>query len=410
MHLLRKSMPLLVLAAVTVTLIVVGGCPPAPEPDAGGAIIPPPGEGAETPGATLEGEPIKIGGIFDITGPASSLGVPERNTAQMLEDQINKGGGVNGRPIEIVIRDTKGDETQGINAVRELIDKENVVAIVGPSRSGTTLGIIDTVTNAEIPLVSCAASRKITEPTKKWVFSTPQSDTDAVAKIYEYLSNEGITKVALLTASSGYGISGLEQLKAQAPDAGIEIVAEEQFADTDTDMNPQLTRIRGTNAEVVIVWGVGKAPALIAKQMKQLDIEAQLIQSHGVANRDFINNAGDAAEGVILPAGKLLVAEQLPDDDPQKELLLEYASDYEERFGERADTFGGHCWDAVMLVVNAIRENGPTPAEIRDGIENTTGFLGIGGEFNFSEDAHYGLSPDAFVMVRIEDGDWTLIE
>ncbi|MGC9317946.1 MAG: ABC transporter substrate-binding protein [Armatimonadota bacterium] len=386
-----------------VFVLALYGCPPEQEP------IEAPGEGAPPGGMAGEEAPIKIGGIFAITGPASSLGEPEANTAEMLQEQINAEGGINNRRLEIIVRDTKGDETEGLSAVRELIDKENVVAIVGPSRSGTTLGLIETVEKAEVPLVSCAAARAITEPTKKWVFNTPQSDEDAVTRIYEYLNNEGITKIATITASSGYGIEGLKQLEKLAPDAGLEIVAKEEFADTDNDMTTQLTKIKGTDAEAIICWGIGPAPAQIAKNRKQLQIDIPLIMSHGVANRRFIEGAGDAAEGIILPAGKLLVAEQLPDDDPQKELLLEYAENYEEKFGKPADTFGGHAWDAIMLVKNAIEEKGAEPAAIREGIEGTEGFVGIGGVFNYGPDSHYGLSPDAFVMVKIQDGDWTLL-
>lgn len=391
----------LVLGAVLAVLLMAG-CPKPQEEE-----LPPPD--LTPPVETPTGEPIKIGAIFAITGPASALGQPEANTAQMLQDQINAEGGINGRPLEIIIRDTKGDETEALAAVKELIDKENVLAIVGPSRSGTTMGIIETIEQAEVPLLSCAAARAITDPVKKWVFSTPQSDQDAVARIFEYLKGEGITKIAALTASSGFGDEGLKQMEAQAPGAGITIVAKEQFADDDTDMTAQLTKIKGTDAECIICWGIGPAPALIAKNMKQLGIEIPLIMSHGVANRRFIEGAGDAANGVILPAGKLIVADQLPDDDPHKAQLLEYARQYQEKFGEPADTFGGHAWDAVMLVVNALRAGAMDRAAIRDHIENTKDFKGIGGTFNFSPEAHYGLSPEAFVMVQIVDGDWKLI-
>ncbi len=283
--------------------------------------------------------------------------------------------------------------------------------MIGPSTSGVSLGIIDTIEQAEIPNLSCAAARRITEPTKKWVFSTPQSDEDAVARIYQYLNDEGISRIAVITASSGFGIAGLEQLELQAEEAGLTIVANEEFADTDTDMTPQLTGIGGSDAEVVICWGIGPAPALIARNMRQLDIQMPLIMSHGVANRRFIEGAGGAAEGIILPAGKLLVADQLPDDDPQKDLLVEYASDFEQKYGRPADTFGGHAWDAVMLIVNAIEETGSAePADIRDGIESTEDFVGIGGVFTFGPDQHYGLNPEAFVMIEIRDGDWHLID
>lgn len=403
MHHKRLSFALLALMALAV---VLAGCPSREQEVAPPDDVMPPDEATETAGS----EPIKIGGIFATTGPASSLGEPEANTAMMLQEQINADGGIDGREIEILIRDTKGQETEGLTVVKELIDQEGVVAIVGPSRSGTTMAIIEEVQAKEIPLISCAAARAITEPVKQWVFNTPQSDEDAVTKIYDYLNGEGIGKIAVITASSGYGQQGLIQLEELAPGAGLEIVAKEEFADTDNDMTVQLTKIKNSDAQALICWGIGPAPSQIAKQAKQLEIGIPVIMSHGVANRRFIEGAGEGAEGVILPAGKLLVADQLPEDDPQKELLLEYAADYEEKFDKPADTFGGHAWDAIMLVVNAIEENGAEPAQIREGIENTEGFVGIGGTFNFSAENHYGLSPEAFVMVTIKDGDWVLMD
>lgn len=403
MRVAMSRVGVLLLLGVAMITVLLSGCPQPQQVDETPPIDVAPPTDVPT------GEPIKIGAIFATTGPASSLGQPEANTAQMLMEQINNQGGINGRPLQIIIRDSKGEETEALAAAKELIDNENVLAIVGPSRSGTTMGIIETIEQAEVPLLSCAAARAITDPVKKWVFSTPQSDQDAVARIFEYLNTKGIKKIAALTASGGFGDEGLKQMKAQAPDAGLEIVAEEQFADDDTDMTAQLTKIKGTAAECVVCWGIGPAPSLIAKNMKQLSMGIPLIMSHGVANRRFIEGAGDAANGVILPAGKLIVAQQLPDDDPHKALLLEYAQQYQDKFGEPADTFGGHAWDAVMLVVSALRDGAMDRAAIRDHIENTKNFAGIGGTFNFSPEAHYGLSPEAFVMVQIVDGDWKLI-
>ncbi|MFP4249277.1 MAG: ABC transporter substrate-binding protein [Armatimonadota bacterium] len=396
----------LVLVALVGALVLVAGCPSGEETVPPEDIVPP---DVEDEGA-LEGEPIKIGGIFATTGAGSALGEPEANTAMMLEEQINAEGGINGRELEILIRDTKGQETEALTVVKELIDKEDVVAIVGPSRSGPTMAIIEEIQSSEIPLLSCAAARAITEPVKEWVFNTPQSDEDAVTKIYDYLGEQGVEQIAVITASSGYGQQGLIQLEELAPEAGFEIVTKEEFADSDNDMTVQLTKIKNSDAEALICWGIGPAPSQIARQANQLEVGMPVIMSHGVANRRFIEGAGEGAEGVILPAGKLLVADQLPDDDPQKELLLEYASNYEDAYDESADTFGGHAWDAVMLVVNAIENHGAEPAQIREGVETTEGFVGIGGTFNFSPENHYGLNPDAFVMVTIEDGDWVLMD
>jgi len=405
MHLSHSKVWIVVMGlAVIAVVVVIAGCPKPPveqEPP----MMPP---GAELVEPT--GEPYKIGAIFDLSGDAKGLGEPERDTATMLEEQINATGGIDGRPLEVLVRDTKGEETHALNAVKELIEKENVLAVVGPSRSGTTLGIIDYIEKSETPLVSCAASVKITTPVRKWVFKTPQTDAHAVERAYEYLDEQGITKVAALTASNAFGLSGLDQINAQAEGAGITVVTAEEFAPSDKDMTAQLTKIKGTDAEAVICWGVGAAPVLITKQMKQLAMEIPLIQSHGIANKSFIDGAEEAANGVVFPAGRLIVAEELPDDDPQKETLLKYAEDFRAKYDEAPDTFGGHGWDAVQLVVKGLREARDDKEGIRSAIEATTDFVGIGGIFNYSAEDHYGLTADAFVMVKIEDGEWKLLQ
>ena len=384
-----------------------GGLEP-PDIDAEAALAGEAAESAEV--AAPEGDPIKIGAIFATTGPAAALGQPEADTAEMVEKMVNDAGGIDGRPLEIIIRDTKGEETEALAAIKELIEKEGVLAIVGPTRSGTTLGIIDAIEKAEVPLVSCAAASKITTPVKKWVFKTPQTDAHAVEAIYGYLNDQGISKIAVITASSGFGVAGLEQLKSQAEAAGIEIVTAEEFQDSDTDMTAQLTRIKNGDAQGVICWGIGPPPSLITKQMAQIQLDIPIFQSHGVANKRFIEGAGDAAEGVILPAGKLLVVDQLPDSEPQKAVLAAYKKAYEEAFEKDVDTFGGHAWDALQMIINGIREGGDDRAAIRDAIESTTGFVGTGGVFNYSADDHYGLTADAFVMIKIVDGEWQLAD
>ena len=356
----------------------------------------------------------KIGAIFAATGPASSLGEPEKNTLEMLVEEINAKGGINGHPIEAVIYDTEGDEAKALVKVKRLINNDQVLAIIGPTRSGTSLAIVDTVTRAQVPMVSCAASWKIirdpkTGQTRKWIFKTPQSDSLAVEKIYDYLTKNGITKVAIMTVSNGYGDSGREELKRLAPKYGITITADERFGQDDTDMTAQLTRINGTDAQAVIVWAVQKAPAIVAKNMRELGMNKLLVMSHGVATKKFIELAGDAAEGIILPAGRLIVAEQLPDTDPQKSVLLDYKKKYEARYGP-VSTFGGHAYDAFMMLVKALEKAGPDRAKIRDELEKIKGFVGTGGVFNMSPGDHEGLTKEAFVMVRIKNGDWELIQ
>jgi branched-chain amino acid transport system substrate-binding protein len=364
-------------------------------------------------GCAREEKVYKIGAIFDVTGTTSDLGVPEKNTAAMLEEEINAAGGINGNQVQIIVYDTKGDETTARNSLQKLIDVDKVSAIVGPTRSGTSLGIIDLVQGAEIPLVSCAASVKIVEPVaeRKWVFKTPQSDVLMGQAIVDYLVSQDITKVATITERNPFGASGKEQLEKLLPGAGIEIVGKEEFGAEDPDTSVQLTKIKGTEAQAAICWSTSKGGATVTKNMKaDLQMEIPLIMSHGVANMAYIELAGEAANGVIFPCGKLLVANELPDSDPQKAVLVKYAADYKAKFNEEPSTFGGHAWDAIHLVVNAMKKVGDDKVKIRDEIENTTNFVGTGGIFNFSPTDHNGLTKQGVVMIKIVDGKWTLLQ
>jgi branched-chain amino acid transport system substrate-binding protein len=355
------------------------------------------------------GEPYVIGAIFSITGDASSLGIPERNTADMLEKMINGAGGINGHPLKIIIEDDRGDNTEALNAAMRLVEKDNVLAIVGPSRTGTTLALVSYMERKQVPLISCAAAIQIVEPVKSWVFKTPQSDRMAVQKLIPYLRQKTIRRVAILSDNTAFGKGGAAEMEKLLPAVGIAIVAKEEYGPKDASMESQLTKIRGANAQAVICWGTPPGPAIVAKNMKQLSMEIPLICSHGVANATFLNIAGDAANGVVLPAGRLIVVDQISASDPQKKVLEDYAKRYQAAFGKSADTFGGHAWDAVQLLVRALRQVGPDRAKIRTTLERTKGFVGTGGIFNFSKTDHNGLSKRAFVLVEVRDGKWRLL-
>jgi branched-chain amino acid transport system substrate-binding protein len=379
-------------------------------------------------------EKYKIGAIFASTGPASMLGLPEKNTVEMLEEAINADGGINirvqvgrdwenlGIPIEVIMYDTEADPTKTVTATKKLIESDQVDVIIGPTTSGTSLAIVDIVAEAEIPLISCAASVRIVEPVSEryWVFKTPQTDVMAVEKIYTKMQNDGLKKIAIITVSNGFGDSGRAQLQNLASKYGLTIVADERFGAKDTDMSAQLTKIKGSDAEAIICWGTNPGPAVIAKNRKQLGITIPLYNSHGVASPKFIELAGDAAEGTFLPAGKLIVVDQLAANDPQREVLSQYKADYEGRFGAgTVNTFGGHAYDALKIAVMAIenaaaagtKEAGKvTRATIRDEIEKIKGFYGTGGIFNYSASDHNGLTKEGFVMVEIKNGTWNLAE
>ena len=353
--------------------------------------------------------PYKIGAVFAVTGPASPLGTPERDTALMTEEQINKSGGIGGHPVKIIIYDTKSVETDTVLAAKNLLS-QGVVAIVGPSQTGESLALLDTMTRAKTPLVSCAAGIKIVQPVNPWVFKTAQSDVHAVARLVDYMKKRGINKVAVISVANAFGDSGKQQLKIQCGQARIKILAEEQFGDKDTDMTSQLTKIKAKKPQAVICWGTNPGPALVARNMKQLGMRMQLLMSHGIANKTFISLAGDAANGVIFPAGKLIVVDDIPNSDPQKKTLLAYRAAFQKKFKRQPDTFGGHAYDAIQLVVKALGKVGPDKAKIRSSIENTKNYVGISGVFNFTPTEHNGLNKSAFALVTIQNGKWKLVK
>lgn len=361
-------------------------------------------------GASAGKEPYKVGAIFAITGPAAWLGTPERNTARMIEEQVNMGGGINGHPLELIIEDTVGDATKTVTAAKKLITKDQVLAIVGPSRSGTTMAVIPIAEEAKVPLVSCAAAETIVLPVKPWVFKTPQKDSDAAMRIYETMREQGISKIALITGTTGFGDQGRNQLKRLAPGFGITIVADETYGPNDTDMTAQLTKIKASEAQAVVNWSIVPGQVIVAKNMRQLGMKIPLFQSHGFGNIKYAQTAGEAGEGIIFPCGRLLAVDTLADDHPQKEVLLRYKWEYETKFGEHVSTFGGHAWDGLQLVIAALREVGPDREKIRDYLENTKNFVGTGGIFNFSPEDHNGLTKDAFEMLTVKSEKFVVLK
>jgi branched-chain amino acid transport system substrate-binding protein len=353
----------------------------------------------------------KIGAIFSTSGGGSSLGTPEKNTVDMLEKEINDAGGIKGHKIQIVFYDDASDETNARNKASKLISEDKVCAIIGPTLSGTSLAIVTPVQDAKIPLISCAASVKIVEPVAdhKWVFKTPQSDVLVGQRIVDYLKVMKITKVAIITAKTPFGASGKEQLEKLLPAAGIEIIAKEEFGEKDPDTLVQLTKIKGANPQAVICWSISPGGALVTRNMKSdLKMTIPLIMSHGVANMEYVKLSGDSANGVVFPSGKMLVASELPKNDPQKKLLVKYTTDYKAKYNTEPSTFGGHGYDALMLVTEAMKKVGNDPAKIRDEIEKTKRFVGTAGVFDFSPTDHNGLTKDCLVMVKIVNGKWTL--
>ena len=384
------------LALLLVLSLMISACSPAKE--------------NEVKSATGN-EPYKIGAVLDISGNSSSLGVPERDTLLMMVEKLNANGGVKGHPVELTIMDNKSDETESVLAVKTLIEKD-ALAILGASSSGTSMAMIKTVQSEKVPMISMAAASSIVEPTseRQWVYKTAQSDIVMISKIISYLKKNNLNNVAFLYMNNSFGDNGKKALSAAVKDSGINIVAEEKFDANDKDMTPQLTKVKASGAQVAIVWAIPPSASILTKNFKDLGLSIPLIHSHGVGNQKFIELAQGAADGALLPIGKLTVAQQIPDNDPQKKVLESYMADYSKKYNAEPNAFGGYAYDAFNLLVHALEQAGPDRVAIREQLEKTQGFVGISGVFNMTPQDHNGLKEDSAVLVKVDQGKWKLIE
>lgn len=360
----------------------------------------------------LAAEPIKVGSVLSVTGPAAFLGDPELKTLQMYVDDINKQGGVLGRPLQLVHYDDGSDANKANSFAKRLLDDDKVDIIVGGTTTGSTMSMVPLVERAGVPFVSLAGAVVIVEPVKKWVFKTPHTDRMAAEKVFEDMKKRGLSKVALLSETSGFGQSGRKETEGVAAKYGITLVANETYGPKDTDMSPQLTKIKNTpGVQAVFVFGLGQGPAIVTKNYKQLGVTLPLYHAHGVASEEFIKLAGPAAEGVRLPAAALLVPDKLDAKDPQKPVVTAYSKAFADKWKTDVSTFGGHAYDGLMLAIDAIKRAGSTDkAKVRDALEATKGYIGTGGKVNMSANDHMGLDLTAFRMLEIKNNDWSLVQ
>lgn len=357
-------------------------------------------------------DPIKVGSVLSLTGPAAFLGDPELKTLQQYVEDINAKGGVLGRPLELVHYDDGSDASKANGFGKRLIDDDKVDLIIGGTTTGATMSMVPLVEKAGVPFISLAGAVVVVEPVKKWVFKTPHTDRMAAEKVFEDLKKRNLTKVALLTETSGFGQSGKKEAEAVASKYGINLVDNETYGPKDTDVGPQLTKIKNApGVQAVFVIGLGQGPAIVTKNYKQLGITLPLYHAHGVASEEFIKLAGPAAEGVRLPAAALLVANKLADKDPQKPVVVNYTKAFTAKWKTDVSTFGGHAYDGLMLAVDAIKRAGSADkAKVRDALEATKGYVGTGGVVNMSATDHMGLDLSAFRLLEIKNGDWSLTQ
>ncbi|WP_295008210.1 ABC transporter substrate-binding protein [uncultured Dechloromonas sp.] len=357
-------------------------------------------------------DPIKVGSVLSVTGPAAFLGDPELKTLQQYVEEINKKGGIIGRQLQLVHYDDGSDANKANGFAKRLIDDDKVDIMVGGTTTGATMSMVPLVEKAGVPFISLAGAVVIVDPVKKFVFKTPHTDRMAAEKVFEDMKKRGISKVALLSETSGFGQSGKKETEGVAAKYGITLVASETYGPKDTDMSPQLTKIKTTpGVQAVFIFGLGQGPAIATKNYKQLGVTLPLYHAHGVASEEFIKLAGPAAEGVRLPAAALLVADKLPASDPQKKVAVDYTKAFQDKWKTDVSTFGGHAYDGLMIALDAIkRANSTDKAKVRDAIEATKGYVGTGGVVNMSATDHMGLDLSAFRMLEIKNGDWSLAQ
>jgi branched-chain amino acid transport system substrate-binding protein len=356
-------------------------------------------------------EPIKVGAILSVTGPASFLGAPEARTLEMLVEETNKKGGILGRPVQLIVKDSGASPEKAFSFAKQLIEEEKVFAIIGPSTSGETMKIKSVAEEGKTILLSCAAAEAIVIPVAKYVFKTPQKDSDAVVKIFQQMKKMKISRIGVLSSNTGFGNAGKGQIEKLAPEHGITIVANEVYDKAASDLTAEVTKIKAANVQAIMNWSIEPAQAIVIKNARQIGLKVPIFQSHGFGNIKYVEAAGAAAEGVMFPAGRLLVADVLPKKHPQRELLLQYKKNYMAFCsGEECSTFGGHAYDAFIILVKGIETAKSTDKEaVRTAIENLKGVVGTGGIFNFSPTDHNGLGIDAFEMLTVKKGKFAIL-
>ena len=364
-------------------------------------------------------EPIKIGAFYSLSGPAAAIGTPTKLVTQMVVEKINKEGGINGRPIELILGDTESEPTKAAMVVKKFINVDKVAAIVGPDRTDLGMAVKKLIEDAGIPTFMTVGGDPVIMGggplgTFKWVFKSPQRSSIAVEKLYQYLQKQNLKKIALITASDGFGKDGKSWLEKLAPKHDLTIVADESFNPKDTDVTSQLSKIAAVNPQAIVCWTIGPAGAIVSKNAKQLNIKTPLFQCHGLPDPKYVELAGTAAEGNMMPSTKLMAWDQLPDDDPQKKVIKDFVHLYNDVYNYNREfpinTHSGYAWDAIYIVANAMKKAGTDPEKLRDAIEQTKDYVGVSGIYNLTSEDHNGLGTDSMIMVRVDDGKWKLVK
>ena len=361
-------------------------------------------------GITQGAEPIKIGGIFSLTGPGAHIGVAQRNSVAIGIDEFNEKGGFKGRPIEMVLGDDESDPTKAVMVLKKMIETQPIMALIGPTRTDTGMALIPTLEKEGIPAMMHAGGDVIVTPVRKWIFKAPPRAADALERIFVYLKKHNLAKIGFLHSSDGFGKDGAAIAERVAMKFGFEILAKETFDVKDVDMTAQLTRINGKDPQAIICWTIGPPMGITTKNARALGIKVPIFQCHGAGEPIFFKLAGDAAEGTMMPSAKLVVGDQLPDTDIQKKKILEYVKKYEARFKETPGMMVCNGADGTYVLLEAIGKAGPDRAKIRDALEGIKGHVGLGGIYNLSPEDHVGIIAKDLVLIRAEKGKFRLVE
>ena len=355
---------------------------------------------------------INVGVTLSTTGPAASLGIPEKNTFELLPTTIA------GQKINWIILDDASDTTRAVTNTRKLIAENKADVIIGSTITPNSLAMVDVCAEAETPMISLAASARIVDPANpksKWIFKTPQNDSLMADAVIQHMKANGVKTLGYIGFNDAYGEGWLAEVKRAVGPAGINLVAEEKYNRNDASVTGQVLKLVASNADAVLVGASGTPAATPHKELKARGYKGRIYQTHGVANADFIRVVGADGNGSFLPSGPMLVYEQLPDSNPIKKVSAEYVTKYEGKFGQRS-TFGGHAWDASLLLQRAIPEalkkGQPGTKEfrtaLRDALEGTKELVGTHGVFTMTEKDHLGFDSRARVMLKITDGKWVL--
>ena len=365
----------------------------------------------------LAADTIKIGAFFDLSGRAAFIGTPTKLVAEMVVDKINAEGGINGKQLELVVGDTEANPAKTVSLAKKFIYKDKVVAIIGPTLTDTGMAVKKVVEDANMPTFMTVGGDPVIMGGERfgsfnWVFKSPQRSGTAVERMFMFLKEKGLTKVALLAAADGFGKDGARWMKKLAPQYGIEIVIEESFGTRDTDMTAQLTNAKNAKPQALIAWTIGPAGSILAKNKAQLGIDLPLFQCHGLPDPKYIELAGKASEGDRMPATKLMVVNELPDSDPQKAVIQEFIRLYTEQYHYDKEfpinTHSGYAWDAITIIANAMKSVGTDAQALRKAIEDTKGYVGISGIYGLTAEDHNGLGVDSMVIVEVKDGRFVM--